>query len=69
MATLFVFYLAWSSAAHTPVHYVYEAFPSLYNFRWTSRALAPATPPLILLGAIGIDELLRVATTSRVLML
>lgn len=63
MVTLFVFYLAWSSAAHTPLRYVYEAFPFLYNFRWTSRALAPATPILVMLGAIGIDELLRIATS------
>jgi hypothetical protein len=69
MATLFVFYLAWSSAKHTPFHYAYQTFPSLYNFRWTSRALAAATPPLIMLGAVGIDELLRFATTSRLLML
>ena len=57
MATLFLFYLAWSSARHTPFSYVYDTFPFLFNFRWSSRALAPATPMLIMLGAIGIDYL------------
>ena len=64
LAALFVFYLAWSSAAHTPFQYLYDLFPFLFNFRWTSRALAPATVILIILAAIGIDELLALLTSS-----
>ena len=67
LGALFVFYLAWSSAAHSPFQYAYDAFPFLFNFRWTSRALAPATVLLVMLAAIGIDELWRILTTSRIL--
>ncbi|MGB3904066.1 MAG: hypothetical protein WBB22_04025, partial [Anaerolineae bacterium] len=58
VATLFFFYLAWSSARHTPFQYAYDTFPFLFNFRWSSRALAAVTPMLIMLAAIGIDHLL-----------
>jgi hypothetical protein len=54
---LFAFYIAWASAAHTPFRRLMDAVPWLYKLRWTSRALGPATLPLILLAALGFDAL------------
>lgn len=68
--TLFVFYVLWASAAHSPFTYVYEAFPRLYYFRETSRQMGLAMPFAALLPAFGIEGALwlwgravRVATT------
>jgi hypothetical protein len=65
LGVLFAGYMVWSSAAHTPVQYVYERFTFLYNFRWTSRVLAAATPFLIMLAAVGIDELWKLMMHPR----
>jgi hypothetical protein len=52
---LFAFYVLWASAAHSPFQYVYKLFPSLYDFRWTSRQMALAMPWAALLAALVID--------------
>lgn len=53
--TLFILYVLWASAAHSPFTYVYQAFPRLYDFRQTSRQMGLAMPFAALLAAFGVD--------------
>jgi hypothetical protein len=57
-ASLLGLYLAWAAASHTFFKAIYDIFPFLYKFRVPSRALAFVAPFLILLAALGFDDVL-----------
>ena len=50
--------LAWHANRHTPVQYLYEAIPFLYNFRLPNRLLVVATSPIIALVVLNGQGLL-----------
>jgi hypothetical protein len=61
IAALTLVILAWHANRYTPVKYIYEWIPFLYNLRFPNRLLIVAASPLILLAGYGLQYLLRAA--------
>jgi hypothetical protein len=51
--------LAWAGNKYTPVHYIYELIPFLYNFRFPNRLLVIAASPLLVVAGLGWQGLYR----------
>ncbi|HYN86930.1 MAG TPA: hypothetical protein VER55_00300 [Ardenticatenaceae bacterium] len=54
---LTLLFLAWHANRHTPIGWLYRAFPVLYTFRFPARLLVPATSPLLVLAGFGVQAL------------
>jgi hypothetical protein len=61
LAVLTLAILAWHANRHTPVRYVYDWIPILYNLRFPNRLLILAASPLIILGGLGLQHLFTVS--------
>ena len=57
LAILTLVLLAWHANKYTPVNYVYEWIPFLYNLRFLNRLLVLVTSPLLVLGSLGLQHL------------
>lgn len=57
--------LAWTNIRDSFFQTIYQLIPFLNQFRWPGRALSVAGLLLILLGGVGLDELLRRLRAAR----
>ena len=55
---LVIFFIMWHANKYTPMGFVYEIIPFLYNYRFPDRLLIMATSPLIALSGYGLSYLL-----------
>jgi hypothetical protein len=57
MTLLLIFLLVWHANRHSPMQYVYDALPFLYQLRFPNRLLYIAAIPLIILSAAGFQAI------------
>jgi hypothetical protein len=61
LAATTVFLIAWHANKYSPIGHIYQMFPFLYQLRFPGRLLIVAASPLVVLAAIGLQHLYRVA--------
>ncbi len=59
VGVLTVFVLAWVANRFSPIGYIYQMFPFLYNLRFPNRLLIIAASPLLVLASLGWQALFR----------
>jgi hypothetical protein len=59
VAVLTLVILAWVANRFTPFGYIYDLFPFLYTLRFPNRLLVVAASPLLVLGALGWQNIYR----------
>jgi hypothetical protein len=57
MTLLFIFLLAWHANRSSPIKYLYDALPFLYQLRFPNRLLYIAAIPLIILSGAGFQAI------------
>ncbi len=61
IGVLLLVLLAWHANRHTPIKYVYDWIPFLYNLRFPNRLLILAASPLIVLAGYGLQYLYQIS--------
>jgi hypothetical protein len=61
LAAITVILIAWHANKYSPIGQIYRLIPFLYQLRFPGRLLIVAASPLVVLAAIGLQHLYRVA--------